>query len=75
MSSDIAFQGTVLDKDSRSMIDQSKIGVTRSSINRALVLEDEHMLRDKGSMLSCSKRLRPGSVEVPEARLLPDGMI
>ena len=70
---DIAFEGTLLDEDSRSMIDQSKIGVTRWSVDGALVLENEHMFTGKGSMLSRSQCLRSGSVEVPEARLLPDG--
>ena len=51
MSTEIAFEGTLLDEDSRSMIDQSNTGVTRSSVDRALVLEKEHMFTGKGSML------------------------
>ena len=62
MPTDIAFKGKLLNQDSRWMIDQSKIGVTRPSIDRALVLEDEYILTDKGSMLSRSQCLRPGSV-------------
>ena len=72
---DIALEGTLLDQNSRSMMNQSKIVVTRLSVDRALVLENEYMVRAKGSMLSCSQRLRPGGVEVPWARLLPDGRI
>ena len=35
------------------MIDQSRIGVTRLSVDRSLILEDQYMLTGKGSMLSC----------------------
>ena len=73
MSADIAFEGTLLDEDSRSMMDQSKIGVTRSSVDRALVLQNEYMLKGKGSMLFCLQGLRAGGVDIAEARLLPDG--
>ena len=65
MSTDIAFEGKLLDEDSRSMIDQSKIGVTRSFVDRALILENEDMFTGKGSILSRSERLRPSIVEVP----------
>ena len=57
------------------MIDQSKIAVTKSSVDRVLVLENERMFTGKGSMLSRSQRPYSGSVEVPEARLPPGGRI
>ena len=75
MWTDIALEGTLLDQDSRSMIDQSKIGVTRPSVDTALGLQNENMPMGKGSMLSRSRCLRPGGVEVSETRLLPDGRI
>ena len=60
MSTDIALEGTLLDQDSRSMIDQWKIGVTSPSVDRALVLENEYMLTGKGWMLFRFQRLRQG---------------
>ena len=42
------------------MIDRWKIGVTRTSVDRALVLENEYMLTGKGWMLSRFQPLRPG---------------
>ena len=41
MSTDIAFEGALVNQDSGSMIDQSKIGITRPSVDRAPVLEYE----------------------------------
>ena len=64
MSTDIAFEDTLVDQDSGSMIVQSNIGVTNSSVDRALVLKKEHLFTGKGSMLCCSQRLCRGSVEV-----------
>ena len=57
------------------MIDQSKEGITRPFVDRALVLEYEYMHTGKGSMLSRSQCLRLGGVEVPEAVLLLDGRV
>ena len=67
MLKDIAFEGALLNQDCRQIIDLSKFGVTRRSVDRALVLKDEYMLTCKSSMLSRSQCLAPGSVEVPEA--------
>ena len=57
------------------MIVQSKVGVSRSSINGALVFKDECMFTGKRWMLSRTRRLCFGSVEVLEARLLSYGGI
>ena len=46
------------------MVDELKVGVTRSSINGALVVENEHMFAGKGSMQPNTQRLSPGSPEV-----------
>ena len=62
MSMDIASNGKLLNQDSKSIIDQSDIGVTRPSVARALVLKDEYMLTGKSLMLSCSQCLRCGRV-------------
>ena len=47
MSTNIAFEGVFLNQDPRSMIDSSKIGITRPAVDKALVLEYEDMLTDK----------------------------
>ena len=73
MSTDVAFEGALQNPDSRSRIDQSNIGITMPSVERAVELEYQYMLTGNGSMLSRSKSLRLGGVEVLEARLLPDG--
>ena len=57
------------------MIDPPKIGIPKPSVDRGLVLEYEYMLTGRGSMLSRSQCLRPGSVELPGAPLLPDGRV
>ena len=57
------------------MIDQSKIGITRPAVDKALVLEYEYMLKGKGSMMFRSQCLRLGGVEVAEARLLRGGRV
>ena len=68
--SDVAFEGTLVDEDSGSVVDQSKVGVTRSSINGALVFESEYMIAGKGLMLPDTQRPRSGSIEVAETQLL-----
>ena len=75
MSTDVAFEGMLLDEGSRSMIDQSKIGVTGSPISRALVFENEYTLAGKGSMLPNTQRPRSGSAEIPKTRMLPYGLV
>ena len=67
MLTDVTFEDTFLGQDSRSMIDQSKVGVTSSSVDGALVLESKYMSTGKGSMLPGTQCLRCGSVELQEA--------
>ena len=57
------------------MIDQLNFGVTKTSVEGALVPHNEYMFTGSGSMLPHTERLRSGSVEVPQARLLPYGMV
>ena len=68
---DVAFHGVLLDEDSRWMVDHWNVGVTRSSVDGAIVLKKEYSFAGKGSMLSRTQGLRSVSVEVPEARLFP----
>ena len=57
VSTDITFEGTLLDQDTRTMVQQSKVGITRSAVDGALVLEYEDMFTGKRSKLSRSQCL------------------
>ena len=72
VSMDITVEGTLLNQDTRSMVQQSKVGITRSVVDGALVLEYEDMFTGKRSKLSRSQCLCPGRIEVPEARRFPN---
>ena len=72
VSTDITVEGTLLNQDTRSMVQQSKVGITRSVVDGALVLEYEDMFTGKRSKLSRSQCLCPGRIEVPEARRVPN---
>ena len=53
VSTNVAFEGTLLNQDTRSMIEQSEVGITRPAVDGALVLEYEDMFMGK-----CSKFCR-----------------
>ena len=53
------------------MVQQSKVGITRSAVDGALVLEYEDMSTGKPFKLSRSQCLCPGQIEIPKARLFP----
>ena len=72
VSTDITVEGTLLNQDTRSMVQQPKVGITRSVVDGALVLEYEDMFTGKRSKLSRSQYLCPGRIEVPEARRFPN---
>ena len=72
LSIDITVEGTLLNQDTRSMVQQSKVGIARSVVDGALVLEYEDMFTGKRSKLSRSQCLCPGRIEVPEARRFPN---
>ena len=57
------------------MVDQSKVGIARPGVDRALVLEYEDMLTGNSSKLSRSQCLRLGREEIPKVRWLPDGRV
>ena len=40
VSTNIAFEGTFLNQDTRSMVDQSKVGIANPAVDGALALED-----------------------------------
>ena len=71
VSTDITFQGTLLKQDTRSMVQQSKVGITRSPIDGALVLEYEDMFTGKRSKLSRSQCVCLGQMEIPKVGGFP----
>ena len=75
VSTDIALEGTLLDQDSRFVVDQSKIEMARPAVDRAFVLEYEDMSTGKSSKLSRSQCLRLGRKEIPEVGRLLDGRV
>ena len=71
VSTNIAFEGTLLNQDTRSIVEQSKVGITRLAAHGALVLEYEDMLTGKSSKLSRSQCLCFGRIKIPKVRRLP----
>ena len=65
VSTNIAVESTLLNQDTRSMVQQSKVGITRSVVDGALVLEYEDMFTGKRSKLSRSQCLCPWSNRSP----------
>ena len=53
------------------MVQQSKVGITRSAVDGALVLEYEDMFTGKRSKLSRSQCLCLGRIEIPKVRRFP----
>ena len=68
---DITFEGTLLNQHTRSMVQQSKVGITRSAVDGALVLEYEDMFTNKRSKLSRSQCLCLGRIEIPKVQRFP----
>ena len=71
MSTDITFEGRLRNEDTRSMVQQSKVGITRSAVDGALVLQYEDMFRGKRSELSRSQCFCLGRIEIPKVRRFP----
>ena len=72
VSTNIAFEGTLLNQDTRLMVEQSKVGITRLAVDAALVLEYEDMLTGKSSKLSRSQCLCLGRLKIPKVRRYPN---
>ena len=72
VSTNVVFEGTLLNQDTRSMIEPSKVGFTRPAVDGALVLEYEDMFTGKHSKLSRSQCLCLGRIEIPKIRQLPN---
>ena len=71
VSTNVTFEGTLLNQDTRSMVQQSKVGISRSAVDGALVLEYEDMFTGKRSKLSRSQCLCLGLIEIPKVRRFP----
>ena len=71
VSTDATFEGTLLNQDTRSMVQQSKVGITRLAVDGALVLEYEDMFTGNRSKLSRSQCLCLGRIEIPKIRWFP----
>ena len=57
VSTNIALEGTFLNQDTRSMVEQPKVGIARPAVDGGLVLDYENMLTGKSSNLSRSQCL------------------
>ena len=75
VSRNVTLEGTLLNQDTRSMIEQSKVGITRPTVDGALVLEYEDMFTGKRSKLSRSQCLCLGRIEIPKIRRLPNVLV
>ena len=75
VSTNIALEGTLLNQNTRSMVDQSNVGIARPAVDRALVLEYEDMLAGKSWNVSRSQCLRLGRKESQKVRQLRDGRV
>ena len=51
VSTNVAFEGTLLNQHTKSMVEQSKVGITGPAVDGALVLEHEDMFT--GSARNC----------------------
>ena len=71
VSTNVTFEGTLLNQDTRSIVQQPKVGFTRSAVNGALVLEYEDMFTGKRSKLSRSQCFRLGRIKIAKVRLSP----
>ena len=71
VSTNVTFEDTLLNQDTRSIVQQSSVGITRSAVDGASVLEREDMFTGKSSKLSRYKCLCLGRIEIPNFRLFP----
>ena len=75
VSTNVAFEGTVLNQDTRSMVEQSKVGITRPAVGGALVSEYEDMFTGKCSKFSRSQCLRLGRIKISKVRRFPSVLV
>ena len=75
VSMNVTFEGTLLNQATISMIEQSKVGITRPAVDGALVLEYDAMFTGKRSKLSRSQCLCLGGIEIPKIRRLSNVLV
>ena len=75
VSTNVAVEGTLLHQDTRSMVEQSKVGITMPAVDGALVLEDEDMLRGKRSKSSRSQCLCLCRIKTPKVGRFPNVIV
>ena len=68
----VAFEGTLLNHDTRSMVEQSKVGITGPAVEEALVQEYEDVFTGKRSKLSRSQCLCLGRIKIPKVLQFPN---
>ena len=66
VSTSVTFEGTLLNQDTRSMVEQSKVGITRSTVDGAVVLEYDDMCTGKRLKSSRSQCLCLDRIEIPK---------
>ena len=71
----VTFEGTLLNQDTRSMIEQFKVGITGWTVDGAVALEYEDMFTGKRTKLSWSQCLCLGRIEIPKVRRLPNVLV
>ena len=72
VSTNVAFDGTLLNQDTRLMVEQSKVGTAGPAIDGALVLEYEDMLTGKRWKLSRSQCLCLSRIKIRKVRRFPN---
>ena len=72
VSANIAFEGMLLNQDTRWMVEQWKVGITRLAIDGALVREYEDLLTGKSSKLSRSQCPCLGQIKISKVRRPPN---
>ena len=72
VSTNITLEGTLLNQNTRSMVEQPKVVIARAAVDGALVLEYKDMPTGKSWKLSRSQCLRLGREEIPKVPRLPD---
>ena len=72
LSTNLTSEGTLLNQDTRLMVEQSKVGTTRPAVDGALVLKYQDMLTGKCSKLSRSQCLCLGRKKIPKIRRCPN---
>ena len=75
VSTGVAFEGELLNQDTRSMVEQSKVGITGPAVDGALVLEYEDIFTGKRSKLSRSQCLCLGRKKIPKVRRFPNVLV